>query len=148
VPGLTDLAVNGYGFLLGGLVLVPFAALAGGVGLRAGLSVPELAATAGLLIGLSAGPTAVAYTFYYRGLRGESASTAALLTLLEPLTAAVLGALFLGDRLGTVGIAGALILGAALVRAALGGRPRTQEQAILVREVVASKRLQDGAERP
>jgi len=123
VPGLRDLTVNGYGFTLGGLILVPFAAtaMAGAPGgaFRSGLTVPELLAAAGLLAGLVIGPTAVAYTLYYRGLRAESASTAALLTLLEPLTAALLGIVLLGDRLGVAGITGAVILGAALVRAAL-----------------------------
>lgn len=119
VPGLRDLTVNGYGFTLGGVILVPFAAAAGGFGSRAGLTTPELLAAGGLLAGLVIGPTAVAYTLYYRGLRAESASTAALLTLLEPLTAAIGGAVLLGDRLGAAGIVGALILGAALVRAAL-----------------------------
>lgn len=117
VPGLGDLTVNGYGFSLGGLILVPFAAAAassGGFGLRTG----DLLAAAGLLAALVIGPTAVAYTLYYRGLRAESASTAALLTLLEPLTATIGGIVLLGDRLGTVGIVGAVILGAALVRAA------------------------------
>lgn len=125
VPGLTDLAVNGYGFTLGGLVLLPLAALDGGLGFRAGTA-PELFASAGLLLALAVGPTAVAYTLYYRGLRTEAAATAALLTLAEPLTAAVLGAVVLGDRLGTLGIAGALMLGMALVRAA--ARPAARQE--------------------
>ena len=122
VPGLTDLTVNGYGFTLGGLVLLPLTVFGGGLGFRAGLSPADLAAAAGLLLALAVGPTAVAYTLYYRGLRTESAATAALLTLLEPLAAAVLGTTFLGDRLGVTGVAGALILGAALVRAIRGRR--------------------------
>jgi drug/metabolite transporter, DME family len=122
VPGLTDLTVNGYGFTLGGLVLLPLTVFDGGLGFGAGLSPAKLAAAAGLLLALAVGPTAVAYTLYYRGLRTESAATAALLTLLEPLAAAVLGATFLGDRLGVTGVAGALILGAALVRAIRGRR--------------------------
>lgn len=117
VPGLTDLAVNGYGFALGGLVLLPLAALDDGLGFHAGLATAEALAAAGLLLALVIGPTALAYTLYYRGLRTEAASTAALLTLLEPLTAAILGTAFLGDRLGVTGIAGAVILGMALVRA-------------------------------
>lgn len=125
VPGLTDLAVNGYGFALGGLVLLPLAALDGGLGFRAGTA-PELFASVGLLLALAVGPTAVAYTLYYRGLRTEAAATAALLTLAEPLTAAVLGAVVLGDRLGTLGIAGGLMLGMALVRAA--ARPAARQE--------------------
>jgi drug/metabolite transporter, DME family len=43
-----------------------------------------------------------------------------LMALLEPLTAAVLSAVLLGDRLGPTGIAGGLLLGTALVLAARG----------------------------
>ena len=49
----------------------------------------------------------MAYTLYFRGLRSAAVSTAALLTLLEPLTGAVLAALLLGERLSATGIAGA-----------------------------------------
>jgi DME family drug/metabolite transporter len=41
----------------------------------------------------------------------------ALLTLLEPLTAASLGAVVLGGRLSAPGIAGAVLLGAAVISA-------------------------------
>lgn len=129
VPGLRDLTVNGYGFTLGGVILVPFAVAAArngaGTGFRAGMTPAELAAASGLLLALAVAPTAVAYTLYYRGLRAEPASTAALLTLLEPLTAAIGGIVLLGDRLGAAGITGAVILGAALVRAALAPAPAT-----------------------
>ena len=105
-----DLTLNGFGFGLGGMVLLPLAAMTGGLGFR-----PDLA-SAGLLIALGIGPTAVAYTLYFRGLRKASASTGALLTLIEPLTAAVLAALVLGNRLSATGIAGAAMLLAAVVR--------------------------------
>jgi DME family drug/metabolite transporter len=112
VTGLDSLTLNGYGFSLGGVMLLPLALLfgGGGVGFRPGL------ASAGLLAALGAGPTAAAYTLYFRGLRNASASTAALLTLIEPLAAAALAALVLGDRLGVTGIAGAALLLAAVVR--------------------------------
>jgi DME family drug/metabolite transporter len=112
VTGLDNLSLNGYGFSLGGLALLPLAAVAGGGGLDFRASV----ASVGLLAALGIGPTAVAYTLYFRGLREASASTAALLTLIEPLAAAVLAALVLGDRLGATGIAGAALLLAAVVR--------------------------------
>jgi DME family drug/metabolite transporter len=51
-----------------------------------------------------------------RGLRTASASTAALLSLIEALTAALLAALVLGDRLSATGIVGAVMLLAAVVR--------------------------------
>ncbi len=52
---------------------------------------PSLAAV-GLLVALGTGPTAVAYTLYFRGLRSAPASTAALLSLLEPLSGTILAA--------------------------------------------------------
>jgi len=114
VTGLDELTLNGFGFSLGGLVLLPLAAvLGGGIGFR-----PSLA-SAGLLAALAVGPTAAAYTLYFRGLRKASASTAALLTLIEPLTAALLAAAVLGDRLSATGIAGAVVLLAAVVRTVL-----------------------------
>jgi drug/metabolite transporter, DME family len=104
VPGLGDLTVTGFGFALGGLILMPLAAAFGGLSFRPG---PE---AVGLLIALGTGPTAVAYTLYFRGLRRAAASTAALLTLLEPLTGAILAAFILGQRLSATGIAGAATL--------------------------------------
>jgi len=110
VADLDELTLNGFGFSLGGIALLPLAALLGGLSFR-----PSFAA-AGLLAALGIGPTAVAYTLYFRGLRKASASSAALLSLLEPLTAAVLAALVLGNRLSPTGIAGAVMLLAAVVR--------------------------------
>ena len=94
VAGLDDLTAAGFGFALGGLVLLPLAAAIGRVGFT-----PD-PVTLGLLAALGTGPTAVAYTLYFRGLRTAPAGTAALLSLLEPLTGTVLAALILGDRLG------------------------------------------------
>ena len=111
VMGLDELAMNGFGFSLGGIALLPLAAVFGG-----GLSFGPSLASAGLLAALATGPTAVAYTLYFRGLRRASASTAALLSLIEPLAAAVLAALVLGDRLSATGIAGAVMLLAAVFR--------------------------------
>jgi len=117
VPGLDDLTVTGFGFTLGGLVLLPFAAVSG-LAFRPG------PAAIGLLIALGTGPTAVAYTLYFRGLRGAPAGTAALLALLEPLTATVLAALLLGQRLSVPGLAGAALLLAAVVQTALLAAPQ------------------------
>ena len=115
VPGLDELTLNGFAFSLGGVALVPLASvLGGGLGFR-----PSLA-SAGLLTALGIGPTAVAYTLYFYGLRKASASTGALLSLIEPLTAAVLGALVLGNRLSATGIVGAVMLLAAVVRTVRG----------------------------
>jgi DME family drug/metabolite transporter len=109
VAGLDDLTATGFGFTIGGLALLPLAATLGRLSFTPGPT------TIGLMIALGTGPTAVAYTLYFRGLRSASASTAALLTLLEPLTGAILAAVILGDRLGVSGMAGAAILAAAVV---------------------------------
>lgn len=109
VPGLDDLTVTGFGFTIGGLALMPLAATIGGLSFRPGPAV------IGLLIALGTAPTAVAYTLYFRGLRTAAASTAALLSLLEPLTGAVLAAVILGERLSVTGIAGAAILATAVI---------------------------------
>jgi DME family drug/metabolite transporter len=118
VPGLDDATVTGFGFVIGGLALMPLAAATGGISFR-----PAPAAI-GLILALGTGPTAVAYTLYFRGLRTAAASTAALLTLLEPLTGAVLAALILGERLSATGIAGAAIIAAAVILTVRANRVR------------------------
>ena len=111
MTGLDALTLNGFGFSLGGVALLPLAAaFGGGLGFRPGL------AAAGLLAALAVGPTAAAYLLYFRGLRNAAASTAALLSLIEPLAAAALAALVLGDRLSVTGLAGAALLLAAVLR--------------------------------
>jgi drug/metabolite transporter, DME family len=121
VPGLDELTVTGFGFTIGGMILIPLAAALGGLSFRPG---PE---AVGLLIALGTGPTAVAYTLFFRALRTAAASTATLLTLLEPLTGAILATFILGQRLSATGIAGAAILVAAVivtVRGAGGAQER------------------------
>lgn len=63
---------------------------------------------------LGAVTMAVAYALLYAGLRTTPASAAVLATLLEPVTAAVAAALVFGERLSALGIAGALLILAAL----------------------------------
>ena len=115
VPGLGEETVTGLGFTLGGLIVLPLAAATGGLAFRPGI------AALGWLAALAVGPTAVAYTLYFRGLRGSRASTGALLSLLEPLTATVLSVAFLGNRLSPTGIAGAVLLAAAVISTARPG---------------------------
>jgi DME family drug/metabolite transporter len=70
-------------------------------------------------------PTALAYLLFARGLRRLPAAEVATLTLAEPVTAAALGAVVLGERPGAVAVAGiALILAGLAVLAAPGRRPR------------------------
>jgi DME family drug/metabolite transporter len=110
VDGLDDLAATGLGFTFGAVVLAPLAATAGG-----GLGFTPSWAGLGLLLLLGAGPTAIAYAAYFRGLRTSEAGTAALMALLEPLVGTALAVLILGDRLGPAGLAGAALLIIALV---------------------------------
>jgi DME family drug/metabolite transporter len=66
------------------------------------------------LLYLGAVATAAAYALYAAGLRRVPASTAGVVTLLEPLTATLLGVLVFGERLGLAGALGALLLLAAV----------------------------------
>jgi DME family drug/metabolite transporter len=110
VPGLGPLALTATAFTLGGTVLLPLAAVAG-----SGLAVPTGARGWVLLAYLAVVPTAAAYSAYFTGLRGVPATTAALLALLEPLTATVGAVLLRDERLGPVGVVGAVLLGAAVL---------------------------------
>ncbi|HYI36034.1 MAG TPA: EamA family transporter [Thermoleophilaceae bacterium] len=101
----------------GAILLLPVPLVAG----LGWLGSPEGVA---LALYLGAVPTALAYLLFARGLRRLSAGETATLTLAEPLTAVMLGALVLGERPGTVAIAGAgLVLAGLLVLAAPRGRP-------------------------
>lgn len=66
-----------------------------------------------LYIGLI--PTAVAYTLFFLGMRGVKASTASILTMIEPLTATILAWFIFDERLAASGIVGALLLLLAIV---------------------------------
>jgi DME family drug/metabolite transporter len=129
VPGLDDLATTGFAFTLGGGVLMMVAAVAGHVVFA---PMPD---AIGLLVALGTGPTAVAYTSYFRGLRLAAPGTAALMSLLEPLTGTILAVLLLGNRLSAAGIAGAVILGAALLLTVPARRlPRDEQRPLAERE--------------
>ena len=58
---------------------------------------------------------AIAYGLLYAGLRTTSGSAAVVASLLEPVTAALAAAAFLDERLGALGIAGTLLILAAVV---------------------------------
>src|SRR6266704_2301287 len=67
------------------------------------------------LLYLGAVTTAGAYALYTAGLRHVPASAAGVASLLEPLTATLLGVILFGERLGVAGWAGAVLLLGALV---------------------------------
>lgn len=74
-----------------------------------------------LLLYLGVGPTALAYILFTAGLRRITATTAGMVSLLEPLTATVLGVMVFGESLGPAGMAGAALLLAALLRLTRAG---------------------------
>ncbi|HEV8311097.1 MAG TPA: EamA family transporter [Methylomirabilota bacterium] len=71
-----------------------------------------------LLAYLGVVPTALAYMLYVIGLRTTPVAVSGILTLVEPLTATLLGVAVFGDRLGGFGALGAgLLLGAVVILA-------------------------------
>jgi DME family drug/metabolite transporter len=105
VKGLVDraapLTIAAVTFTIAALILLP-------------LLVVEVPAADGrgwaLLLYLGVVPTAIAYALHTIGLRTTRVTVAGVLGLLEPLTATLLGVLFFGDRLGSVGAVGAGLL--------------------------------------
>ena len=67
------------------------------------------------LLYLGAVTTAAAYALYTTGLRSVSATAAGVASLLEPLTATVLGVVLFGERFGVAGWVGAVLLVVGLV---------------------------------
>ena len=102
-------------FGLGAVLLAPLLAF----GHTAWLATPG---GAGLALYLGVVPTAIAYILFARGLEKLPAANVATLTLAEPLTAATLGVVILGERPGPVAALGALLVLSGLL--ALAGRPR------------------------
>jgi DME family drug/metabolite transporter len=120
VPGLDAATGVGAGFTVGALLLAVVSLAAGG---GAALAFHPGPAALGLLAYLGAVPTALAYACYFAGLRGVSAASAAVVAVLEPVTATLLGVVVLGDRLGRAEVAGAVLLCAAAVLAAARSEP-------------------------
>jgi drug/metabolite transporter, DME family len=107
-------------FGAGALLMLPLLAIvpAGGLVTPAGLT---------LVLYLGAVPTALAYVLFARGLERTGASETATLTLAEPLTAAALGMIALGERPGLAAAAGAALVMSGLAVLAL--RPAKNREA-------------------
>jgi drug/metabolite transporter (DMT)-like permease len=73
------------------------------------------AATWIAVIGLAALSTALAYIVFFQILRRSGATNVMLVTLLIPVTAILLGYLVLGEKISLREIAGALVIGSALL---------------------------------
>ncbi|WOH63113.1 DMT family transporter [Bradyrhizobium sp. BWA-3-5] len=78
------------------------------------LPMPE-AATWLAVLGLAGLSTALAYIVFFQILRRSGATNVMLVTLLVPVTAILLGALVLGEQISPREIAGALVIGSALL---------------------------------
>ncbi|MFJ8624782.1 EamA family transporter [Kitasatospora sp. NPDC093550] len=102
-------------FTTGLLCLLPLAA-AQGVLPTAG----DPAVTGSALLFLGTVPTLLAYRWYFAGLTAVPGTTAAVLVLLEPATAAVIGVLFLGEPVTAGLVAGSALLLAAIAALARG----------------------------
>jgi drug/metabolite transporter (DMT)-like permease len=97
---------------VGALALLPVAAIGG-------LAVPARPGTLGLLLYLGVVTTALAYGLFYAGLRGVPGSAATVVTLLEPVTAAILAAAFLGETLTVWAMLGGVLVLSAVVALAV-----------------------------
>ncbi|MFJ2033235.1 DMT family transporter [Streptosporangium sp. NPDC087985] len=104
------------GFVVGGLCLLPVA-LAQGL-LPQGDPLGSWSAIAYL----GAIPTALAYGLFFAGLAAVRATTAAVISLVEPVGAAIIGMLLLGERFTSQAVAGAALLLAAVGLLTLGER--------------------------
>jgi DME family drug/metabolite transporter len=116
--GGTPEAVMAAVFGMGALLMLPLLVLA---------PTGELATPGGvaLVVYLGVVPTALAYVLFARGLEKVGASETATLTLAEPLTAAALGVIALGERPGLTAAAGAALVLAGLAALATGPSKRT-----------------------
>ncbi|GAA0800412.1 DMT family transporter [Spirilliplanes yamanashiensis] len=82
----------------------------------------DLRAAAGWLAYLGVVPTALAYGLFFAGLARIRATTASVVALVEPVTAALIGVLALGERLGAVALLGMAVLLAAVAALAVAER--------------------------
>ena len=118
----TPLALTTVASVAGALALLPLGLLAPGPHTSSDPAVVALLVYLGVLT------LAVAYGLLYAGLRTVTGSAAVIATLLEPVTAAVLAAVVLGERLGLLGLTGSALILAAVAglesdEEAAGGRP-------------------------
>ena len=127
--GMTAIGVTGWIFLFAGLTLLPVTLLIEGL--------PDhlTARNIGGLIYLVLISGIVAYAVWFWGLQRLSASAVTFLTLLNPVTAALLGWVVLDQRLNALQLLGAFII---LISVVLG-QPGTFERRRQRRSALASR---------
>ncbi|WP_433364909.1 EamA family transporter [Streptosporangium sp. CA-115845] len=104
------------GFVVGGLCLLPVA-LAQGL-----LPSGDPLASWAIIAFLGTVPTALAYGLFFTGLAAVRATTASVISLVEPVGAALLGILLLGERLTLPAACGGVLLLGAVALLAAGER--------------------------
>jgi probable blue pigment (indigoidine) exporter len=120
--GMNAVSVTGWTLLFGGLALLPVTLLV------EGLPDQLTARNIGGLIYLVLISGITAYALWFWGLRRLSASSVTFLSLLNPVVAALLGWVVLGQRLNHWQILGAVVVLASVV---LGQAPRLPRRAAL-----------------
>lgn len=117
LPGRTPDAVMAVVFCIGALLLSPLLFTS---------NLRWMASPGGITVVLYLGVvvTALSYWLFARGLRSVPVATAVTLSLAEPLTAALLGIVVLGERLSQVALCGIPLLfaGLAVLAGSLGGK--------------------------
>lgn len=114
-------------FFTAALVLLPFVLLSGGFD-----GVEALELRHWLMISfIGIVPTCIGYLCFFTGMQTTPATLSSIIITLEPLFVALLAWIFLGEILGPVGIAGALILTIAVIVASRygGGKPGAPRRA-------------------
>jgi DME family drug/metabolite transporter len=91
------------GFSVGAVVLLLFT-------VKTGFVIDYPLAGWALLLYLGLIPTALAYSLFLAGIRYVTATVASIITLIEPLTSAVLAWLIFDERFSSLGLLGALLL--------------------------------------
>ena len=92
-------------------ILLPLALLFGDLRLLGGMAL----STGAALLGFALLSTSLAYVLFFRVLDRSGTSAVMLVTMMVPVSAIALGALFLGEELQRREIAGALLIVAALI---------------------------------
>ncbi|MDK8463417.1 DMT family transporter [Marinobacter sp. SS13-12] len=111
-------------FFTAALILLPVVAISGGFDGLDNLGFGQWLMVA--YIGIV--PTCLGYVSFFSGMKTTPATLSSIIVTLEPLFVALLAWLFLGEKLGIIGITGALILTAAVIvasRSSAGNRSDT-----------------------
>lgn len=119
LAGIAPLRATAWGTAVGGLGLVVLAAPTADEVAWSSVSGLAWANVAFLAVG----PTAIAYLFYYRGLRSVSASTATVMMFTVPVFGTFFSTVFLGETFTGTQLAGAVVMLAGALPAVLGKAP-------------------------